>query len=585
MKRSILLLALVLASCTSTSGGHDSVWIVKHYRKASGLGSRSYSAPVNVTLLKHGWKQLPAAESAAKIEELAKAGEQPGLWVQAAEIRLLSATTSGYILGARDIWRWNAATSLGKGADTATKERARNIYNHCCVAFTVARSKTGNVAMPWQTGDLVVRTDCKRMDIGKLDHFGPAWGESSSAMWTSYRTKGIGGPVLGVAKYVEGQEPKIPYLGLHDTAIGFTAILRFDGEAAVLELHDPLATPKADVFGQPMTLEADYTATLAFRERMDSSARHSSFSQDESNYARAGMACLEIPDPNRIPVMFVHGLRSSPHAFLNLVNELYGDPEIRKRYQIVYYRYMTGFPLPLIELDFHQNVAEFWKWFDKQAPGARSSGYVAVAHSMGGLLIKTLAQDDRTIVWNTYFTKPADQADFSGAAGRVAASAFLLKSDPKLNRMIFLATPHRGSPTSSGLIGGLGKTMSVESDEMEELRVAFYEQYSPIMRPEVRKWFDTKGTSIKNLEEGNSYLLALLKVPFRAGIPFHTVAGDHNGNLKNPKTDGTVPYSSAHLDGAASELVVNSGHHVEANKDCIAEVKRILLVNAKAEGR
>jgi hypothetical protein len=38
-----------------------------------------------------------------------------------------------------------------------------------------------------------------------------------------------------------------------------------------------------------------------------------------------------------------------------------------------------------------------------------------------------------------------------------------------------------------------------------------------------------------------------------------------------------VKYSSAHLDGVDSELVVNSGHSTQANPVTIGEVRRILL--------
>ena len=42
-------------------------------------------------------------------------------------------------------------------------------------------------------------------------------------------------------------------------------------------------------------------------------------------------------------------------------------------------------------------------------------------------------------------------------------------------------------------------------------------------------------------------------------------------------TDGVVAYSSAHLEGMASELVVTSGHSVQQNAEAIEEVCRILL--------
>src|SRR3954454_19597139 len=43
------------------------------------------------------------------------------------------------------------------------------------------------------------------------------------------------------------------------------------------------------------------------------------------------------------------------------------------------------------------------------------------------------------------------------------------------------------------------------------------------------------------------------------------------------RDDGVVEYSSAHLDGVDSELVVRGGHSTQANPATIAEVRRILL--------
>ena len=42
-----------------------------------------------------------------------------------------------------------------------------------------------------------------------------------------------------------------------------------------------------------------------------------------------------------------------------------------------------------------------------------------------------------------------------------------------------------------------------------------------------------------------------------------------------------VPYSSSHLDGAASELVVRSGHSAQQNPLAIQELRRILLLHLR----
>ena len=49
-------------------------------------------------------------------------------------------------------------------------------------------------------------------------------------------------------------------------------------------------------------------------------------------------------------------------------------------------------------------------------------------------------------------------------------------------------------------------------------------------------------------------------------------------------SDGVVPYSSAHLQGADSELVVSSGHSVQETPQAIIEIRRIMHLHLKELG-
>jgi hypothetical protein len=46
-------------------------------------------------------------------------------------------------------------------------------------------------------------------------------------------------------------------------------------------------------------------------------------------------------------------------------------------------------------------------------------------------------------------------------------------------------------------------------------------------------------------------------------------------------SDGVVRYQSAHVEGVQSELIVRSGHSIQANPQAVLEVRRILLLHAK----
>jgi hypothetical protein len=72
-------------------------------------------------------------------------------------------------------------------------------------------------------------------------------------------------------------------------------------------------------------------------------------------------------------------------------------------------------------------------------------------------------------------------------------------------------------------------------------------------------------------------LTSILKLPMSRSVPYHSIVGDRGkGNSPN-STDGVVAYWSSHLEGAASEKIVSSGHGAIENPEGIAEIRRILI--------
>ena len=48
---------------------------------------------------------------------------------------------------------------------------------------------------------------------------------------------------------------------------------------------------------------------------------------------------------NKVPLLMVHGLQSTPVEFAALVNALRADPEIRSNYQVCQFYYASGTPV------------------------------------------------------------------------------------------------------------------------------------------------------------------------------------------------------------------------------------------------
>ena len=81
------------------------------------------------------------------------------------------------------------------------------------------------------------------------------------------------------------------------------------------------------------------------------------------------------------------------------------------------------------------------------------------------------------------------------------------------------------------------------------------------------------------LSDNSPIIQAIRKLPIRDGVKCHTIIGQIEEGPKEEGTDGYVPYTSAHLEGAESELIIRSDHSTELRPAAIAEVRRILRLH------
>lgn len=66
-------------------------------------------------------------------------------------------------------------------------------------------------------------------------------------------------------------------------------------------------------------------------------------------------------------------------------------------------------------------------------------------------------------------------------------------------------------------------------------------------------------------------------MPTVEGVTAHSIIAVQGDGNPEDGADGIVMYKSAHIDGVASEKVVNSGHSTQGHPETIREIKRILM--------
>jgi hypothetical protein len=96
-------------------------------------------------------------------------------------------------------------------------------------------------------------------------------------------------------------------------------------------------------------------------------------------------------------------------------------------------------------------------------------------------------------------------------------------------------------------------------------------------QPEAAAQLRRLPNSVDFLSDRRPYLEVVSQQPIAPGVAYHSIIGcAEPASSTATCSDGLVPYSSAHLDGAASELIVTSGHSVQETPEAILELRRIL---------
>lgn len=337
--------------------------------------------------------------------------------------------------------------------------------------------------------------------------------------------------------------------------------------------------------GQDYPLTIDSAAAgelLALRAQPLAKTGFSSMIQPAKARLKAGIYLLDPYDPNKIPLLMVHGLQSTPVAFAQLGTALRSDPAFRKNYQIWQFYYPNGTPLLNNAKLLRDGLESIIEDLDPNGNDPATRKIVVLGHSMGGVISHTLVSSSGERLWSSLFHVPAAQLTGNRADIQELSNIMHFERNSRVKRVIFVCAPHRGSPIAGSFAGALGHSLT-------RLPVLFETGISQInaenpgaMTNDAQALISSPRLSaIRTLSGQSPAVRALAELPIE--VPFHTIVGQTRPGAKERGTDGVVPYSSSHLEGAASELVVRSGHGAYQHPDASAEILRILKLELADE--
>lgn len=391
---------------------------------------------------------------------------------------------------------------------------------------------------------------------------------------------GFGAPLVGYRARTPERQEADHFLAPIGRVAPVTATLAFekDTHRAVLRFHDRMTEDTARVGAGAQPLAADFTAPFGVLVGKGAPERKLALKavfRPEILEDRTGLYFLTPLRRDKIPVVFVHGLMSDPATWLDTFNELIVDPVIRENYQFWYFIYPTGNPIGHSGAGLRRELREVRETYPAETALAKFNQVVLVGHSMGGIVSNLQVRTGGDDFWFRFSKIPIDELDVDAETRERLRASVYFQANPQVSRIIFAATPHRGSGLAQRPISKLlSNLINLPFDALSLDRPQIFLGTTELGRAVL----DAGMSGLSNLRPDDPRLLAILDAPMSKRVTYHSIIG--NRGKKGPlekSSDGVVPYTSSHLDGAASEKIVPSGHGAHTHPEGVAEIRRILL--------
>ena len=596
-----LLAALaILAGCARPiSVARLSPQKMQRILNSSALTNDQLSEESRNVLRRHGLLALFNADGAAAIAAL-HADLRSG---QAQREELFALAETSYLLGRQsgDRSRYLASAVYafaylfpGQGAPPPepfdpTLRQAADLYGLGLTSAFVSDDGTrlelrsGRYMLPFGTLDLDVDQDSLRWGDATLVNFAPAGNLQVTGTQNIYRLPGIGAPLAAAIR------PTVDLRGLQvapKLRVPATALLVIpDARAAitagtvhgVLAVHNFFDQRAISIDGQTVPLEYRLTASLALAlQESDVWAREyrGFLFGDLLNDLPTQLVALEPHRAGRIPVVLVHGTASSVGRWADMVNDLLADPRIEDHFEFWLFSYATGNPIPYSALLLRRSLDDAYARFGGGAADPALDQTIVIGHSQGGLLAKMLVINPGDRLWAAISSRPLDDLRLSPASKDLLRAGLFVHQMPEVRRVVFIATPHRGSYVAglsvSQLLGRLvrlpASLTAVAHDALSNNSDAFTFNAGQV-----------RIGSIYGMTPGNPFIKALASVPVARDVAVNSIIPTLGTGPLAQREDGVVKYSSAHIEPVESELVVDSGHSTQSTPATIEEVRRILL--------
>ena len=349
-----------------------------------------------------------------------------------------------------------------------------------------------------------------------------------------------------------------------------------DGSEEVkLDLYDTLRVDTINIDGKKLCLSKDNTAPFVYMLQGQQQLSYLTYFINPSrNTVDSGLSMLEPYQKNKIPIVLIHGLLSDPFTWVELANRLYEHPGFVENFQLWAFDYSTGNSILLSASALREQLAGARQYCDPSRSNPKMADMLLIGHSMGGLLAKLQVTSSGNELWNAIASRPFNEVKLSESVREELQHHFFFTPSPDVTRVVFMATPHKGSGFAGGPMGRISAALINRTDAETQQHSSIIRSNPGVFSKEVRRRIPT---SIDMLNPHSQLLKSIDCLPVSERVQMHSIIGDKCWTLLRGKSDGIVPVSSAKEARVVSEKIVKATHTgVKANPESVKEILYIL---------
>ena len=252
-----------------------------------------------------------------------------------------------------------------------------------------------------------------------------------------------------------------------------------------------------------------------------------------------------------MPVILIHGTASNPAPWLDMVNDLLQNPTIRQHFEFWFFAYSSGNPIPYSALQLRQSVEAAITQLGGVEADPALGRITLIGHSQGGLLAKMLVIDPGDKLWDGMGLAPLSTMKMSDRSRKLLKRALFPTPVPEIKRVVFIATPQRGSYVAAFSLSQLIARLVSLPSEVTQIGTDIFGgdgSYALIGQTRLRMG------SISGMSPDSPFIRSLAAIPVVPNVHVHSIIPVNTNGPIADGNDGVVSYASAHIPGPIPSL-------------------------------